>query len=109
MRYLLFLLIITTGFISSAQSTDSLRHAIDSEAKAVQRRYQQLEDSLYRLRMKQNMEQHGQSLDQFLAEKREEKKKEDRRMYIRIGVLTLFVFALVYALVRKRVQLDKTN
>jgi len=108
-RYLLFLLIITSSHLSLAQRSDSLRQAIDSEANSIQKRYREIEDSLYRLRMKQNMEQHGQSLDQFLAEKREEKRKEDRRMYIRIGVLAIFVFALVFSLVRKRNQRGKAD
>jgi predicted Holliday junction resolvase-like endonuclease len=108
-RYLLFLLILITSIPSQAQQPDSLHYAIDSQAKSFQQQYKEIEDSLYRLRMKQKMEQYGQSLDEFLAEKREEKRKEDRRMYIRIGVLTVFLFALVFALVRKRKQLDNSN
>ena len=91
------------------QQVDSLRQAIDSEAKAVQLRDQELEDSLYRLRMKQNMEQHGQPLKDFVEAGREEKRKEKRRMYIRIAVLTVFLFALVFALVRRRSQRGKTD
>lgn len=109
MRYLLILLIIISSHLSWSQRPDSLRQTIDSEAHSIQKQYQEIEDSLYRLRMKQNMEQHGQSLDEFLEQKREEKRKEDRRMYIRIGVLTIFVFALVFALVRKKAQQGKAD
>lgn len=109
MRYLLFLLVITSSDFTWAQRPDSLLKTIDSEAVSFQQRYRQIEDSLYRLRMKQSMEQHGQSLDEFLAQKREEERKEDRRLYIRIGVITLFLFALVYAYVRKRNQKEKLD
>ena len=103
MRFLLiavFLLLFSTSVFG--QDSNVLSRSIDSSAKKNQQTYEDVEDSLYRLRMERNMNEKGQELDKFLADYEERKEKEKQQTYIRIGVGIVFLSLLIYGLVRRR-------
>ena len=108
MRLLLLAVIVFQfSFSSHCQSADSLRRSVDSSAKEIQRSYQNLEDSLYRLRLQRNIDEKGQELEKFLADYEARQTKEKRQIYIRVGAAMIFFAALVYGIIRKRKQKAK--
>ncbi|HEV7332928.1 MAG TPA: hypothetical protein VGN63_17945 [Flavisolibacter sp.] len=88
-----------------AQTTDSLARAIDSNARSIDQSakdIQRWKDSLEKDRIYRNLEQHGQSLDDFLQEMREQEEKRERQAAIRIGLGVLFLVVVIVGLVRRR-------
>ena len=99
MRWLLLCLLMMHAFSSSyGQPMDTVQRHIDS----INRSLLAKDDSLYRQRMLRNIDENGQTLDQFLADFREKQTKEKRANYIKIGAGAIFMAALIYAVLRKR-------
>ena len=101
---LTFLLSILSSPFLSAQSTDSLTRAIDANAQAIEqsaKEIQRWKDSLEREKIFRNLEEHGQSLDDFLQEMRAKEEKRKRQVYYRIGFGALFLIVLVVSLARR--------
>ena len=92
-------------FTAQSQNIDSLSQSIDSSAKVLQNvndRFQQVQDSLYQLKLLRTMEQHGKPLDRFLEEKKEQERIEKRQLYIRIGLGVAILLVLIFGLIRQR-------
>lgn len=104
MRWFFILIWISFSLAVNGQNADSLAREIDSSAKTIQRSYENLGDSFYRLKMERSINEKGQELDKFLADYEEYKEKEKRRTYIRIGAVIIFAVALIYGVARKRKQ-----
>lgn len=104
MRRLAVVIAIFFSLFAYSQNADSLARSIDSSAKQIQRSYESLEDSLYRLKMERSITEKGQELDKFLADYDEYKEKEKMRTYIRVGAVVIFAAALIYGVARKRRQ-----
>ena len=104
MRRWLAAIVVFFSLHAHSQTADSLARSIDSSAKQIQRSYESLEDSLYRLKMQRPVNEKGEELDKFLADYKEYKEKEKRQTYIRIGGVIIFAAALGYGIVRKRRQ-----
>ena len=76
----------------------------DSIRREVERAAQNYQDSLAYSRLQKNLKENGKSLDEALAEYKEQESKEKRKMYIRIGVGALFLIALFYGIARRSKQ-----
>lgn len=86
------------------QQPDSGMPYRDSIRLQVERAAQNYQDSLAYLRLQKNLKENGKSLDEALAEYKEQESKEKRKMYIRIGVGALFLIALFYGIARRSKQ-----
>ncbi len=84
------------------------KDTLSSEVKKAPVEHLDWQDSAKLERILQNMEQHGQSLDEFLAERKEQERKENRRKWIRIGAGAVFLFAFFYSLGRRFSKKNRT-
>jgi hypothetical protein len=99
MQSLFFMPVVRT------QNIDSLVRAIDSSSKTIQKATKDLDrwkDSSRQIILRRQTTQNSKSLDQFLADRKEQERVEKRRTYLRIASGAAFVTVLVVSWARRR-------
>jgi hypothetical protein len=99
--FLAFLLLVTT--VSIAQPGDTFLPGIDT-AKSIgqtEKEAQRWRDSIDAVRIRTNVQKAGKPLDAFLQEMREREKARKRQVYIRVGLVSLFLVVLIVGLLRR--------
>lgn len=80
------------------QTKDTLHQNKPTPPSAAQR----LQDSLEREKVMRQILENSQPLDEFLEEMKEQERREKRRLFIRIGAGVIFLFALFFAIARRK-------
>lgn len=68
----------------------------------VKREFERWQDSMKAVRIKENVQKHGKSLDAFLQEMRDKEKAQKRQRLFHIGLGVALLVALAIGLVRWR-------
>lgn len=109
MRALLLFAAFLPFLLSSplyAQTGDTLIKVSDSSREAVRQtvktEFERWQDSMKAVRIKEDVQKHGKSLDAFLQEMNEREKAEKRQRNFRIGLGVFFLIVLALGLARRK-------
>ncbi|WP_121354490.1 hypothetical protein [Flavisolibacter nicotianae] len=106
LRTLLFLLLAFLLSPTSVPAQDTVRSMNDSSPAAVQKmvraEFERWQDSMKAVRIKQDVQAHGKTLDAFLKEMKERENEQKRQRLFRIGLGVALLIALAIVLVRRR-------
>lgn len=105
MRFFAFIFLLFVGSAVQAQKTDSLQKAVDQSAKMLDKttnEVEKLKDSLKKTALRRTIDHNSQNLDVFLQEMKIREQKRKQQIYIRIGLVTLFLIVLVTGLARRQ-------
>jgi hypothetical protein len=109
MRPLFLFVAILPLLLSSplyAQTPDTVIKFTDSSREAVRQtvtsEFERWQDSMKAVRIKEDVQKHGKSLDAFLQEMSEREKAEKRQRNFRIGLGVFFLLVLAVSLARRR-------
>jgi hypothetical protein len=93
------------------QSTTRADSAFADSVRAAARRmvdaHNRVRDSINFERVRRHVDQHGQSLDDYLAAERERERKEKRSHWVRLGAGAILLFALFVAIARRSKQRNR--
>ena len=110
---LLFIVQVLFSISAAAQSNDSVLTIKDSTREevrqTVKKEFERWQDSVQAQRIKENVKENGKSLDDFLQEMQEKEEARKRQLYIRIGLGSILLIALVVALLRRRKKSQATS